>query len=349
MLDKISLFFILIWLLFPICPLHAQGTQPDVALEITKLNEQIQKLNEQIQELNERIQKLEKGNYEYVSPKIKEELTIWYIGIAGFFGVVIAVITFFGGKAYVELKVMQYISGKEKRFDDALKDIEASRQEIEATKKQVTDLRNEAKEIQYNQVRYILAKPGGFWGNLAKYLPLESVLRALKEAESDELILIPSAIEVLGLRKYQDAVPEILKYLNSDCEFLYIVMQALERIGTREACKEIIDFLENLFEKLQDDSLSIVARNALLDQIRESISTLGEMRRPETIPALEKAALEYEDFRVDGFVAIYKIEGERAKAALNKILEAITDIENFREMVRIISSDAAKYIDEWQV
>lgn len=44
MLEKVSVFFILVGLLFLICPLYAQDTQTDVALELVELKERIQEL-----------------------------------------------------------------------------------------------------------------------------------------------------------------------------------------------------------------------------------------------------------------------------------------------------------------
>lgn len=50
MLDKISVFFVLVGLLFLICPLYAQDTQTDVASKVAELKEQVQNLHERVQE-----------------------------------------------------------------------------------------------------------------------------------------------------------------------------------------------------------------------------------------------------------------------------------------------------------
>ncbi len=47
MLGKISILFILSWLLFLICPLYAQDTQTDIALELAKVKERVQKLEKE--------------------------------------------------------------------------------------------------------------------------------------------------------------------------------------------------------------------------------------------------------------------------------------------------------------
>lgn len=88
MLGKISILFILSWLLFLVCPLYAQDTQTDVAsVELIK----------QVQEMNERIQKLENTKLKAQSrlEKVENIATI----VLAVFTLVLAVSTIFLARA----------------------------------------------------------------------------------------------------------------------------------------------------------------------------------------------------------------------------------------------------------
>lgn len=339
MLNKIGI-FILSWLVL-VCPLYAQDTQLYVASESAELNKQVQQLNAQIQELNGRIQKLEKGNYEYVSPKLKDEVverahgefntlsTFFNIimGVIAFIIVAITVIATLGGKYFieskvkseVETKVMQSIAGEKERFDEAVQNVRTAQQEIESTKERLTNLADNMEGIQYNQVRFILAgsQPNE---NVAKYLPAKLVLRALEEAEPDDVIIIDVAIYVLGFQKYQDAVPAIAKYLDLDYEYIDNAIGALVRIGTHESCSELGKLLKILFES---EKINLYLKPFMITQ------ALGRIGRPEAIPVLEDAVLNHKE--LDGISAIQQIWGKDAEIALKKILEAIPDLDLERE------------------
>lgn len=361
MLGKISIFFVLVGLLFGVYPLYAQDTQTDVTLEISKLNEQIKKLNEEIQELNKQIQDLKKSDYEYVSLKLKDDMSKWLIAIAGFFGLIITLLTILGGKSYIESKVKntvepevaKTIAGERERFDEALQNIEAARQEIESTKE-------EMKEIQYNQVRFILA--GGQPNeNLAKHLPLELVLKVLEYAESDELILIQSAIYSLGFKEYQDeaqakkSVQAILNYLDlSQTQgTLTSSIDVLGRIGTQKAFDELIKFYKSLPESEE------TPKGANVIYIRSDIlETLGEMGKQEAIPLLKELIFKHESLESGwgtGILALKQIwernaeARETAEATLKEIYET-TQIAGMKncclEALKTMSPEASKWAEE---
>lgn len=364
MLGKISVFFVLVEILLGlfVYPLYAQNTQ--TASEIAKLNEQIKNLNEQIQKLNQQIQQLEKENYEHVNLKLKNETGEWMydrvsfyltllgiiIGAVGFCITVIGILAVIGGKSFIDKKVADAIAGERDNFYKALEDIEASQQEIESSKR-------EMKDIQYNQVRQILS--GGYPNeSLAKYLSLELILRALEEAELDEVELIQSAIYTLGLKKYQsetqanESVQTISNYLDlsQTRNTLTYSIATLGKIGTEKASDELSKF----YESLPEDVVNIRC------DILEALGEIGALRlgKQEIIPLIKKFIFIQESLHIgwrNGISALKKIwvrnteTRETVEATLKEIYEK-TQIKTMKdyclEVLETMSAESVKWAKE---
>ena len=103
MLNKIGVFFILIWLLFLVCPLYAQDVQTNTALELTQLKNQVQGLNERVQELESK-----KDNFENAGNIATVILAVFTIVLAGA-TVILAWATWVYAKATRELVAVNKI------------------------------------------------------------------------------------------------------------------------------------------------------------------------------------------------------------------------------------------------
>ncbi len=247
MLKKINALFVLVGLLFLVCPLYAQDTQTDVALKIKELELKIAEQNKQIQELKIKNGEQEKEitelkiklfsvDYEHFDLELKGSLLKWGLII------LLAVLTLFSliGLHFIKDRVDKKIEGEQGKFKKAVRDIKALREEIKLTEDRVSE--------------WVLA---GLPVNkdLAKRFPLKFFVNALKKAEPNEVFIIQSAIEGLGLKEYSDEVQanEIVQLVSKYLNFthrghgkatLYIAARTLAKIGTQEACDRLRKFGE---------------------------------------------------------------------------------------------------------
>lgn len=324
MLDKISVFLVLVAMLFFVYPLYAQNAPKNNTLKIAELEKENTELKlqlENVQKENTELKiKLHSVDYEHLNLKLKGDIIKWLTWIVITIIAVLSGLVVYLIKKEVIDRVKTEIAGEKAKFDEAVQNIEKTKQEIEATKEQNAKLRDEMKEIQYKQT-YLILTSDDFNENQSKYLNPEVVMRIMEEeSESNLRYIIHNGIDALGVIEYQDKsiidkavqfIPQ--KYLNlkQDTTTAWWAMKALCRIGTQEAIDELIKFKE-IFES-----------KGVVKFLEGYKSALSEAKKPEAIPILKEAILKYNAGNL--ITTIRLIGGGRAKTALKEISEETKD------------------------